>query len=319
MSDLIPARELKNSWLDPVANTAERHSRAITSVVTLVEAALAVGAILSLLPLPFATALLIGLPLGSFTIAQQVQIRRLKRLLHEAAPQSIPTLEFLEYETSVAYAASAVDGYLQATYSGRRAAVARVERRAWTWSIAKRSDGDILFTTGGNPTLKVTSAARSSDGVCIGRDFHKSGSNLSFRVDFEPPLAVGESFDVSYEVVIPAHKAATLDVLRKRPKPIVPTIGESEYQSVDLGQPTRHIEFTAVLPVSLGTSAHHLEVIRNHREDRLEASNIERDRYFTVTRIQHEGTDAWQLRLSRPSPPIGVLYRLCWEPPASPH
>lgn len=317
MSDLVPARELKTSWLDPVASAVERHGKPITSVLTIIEVALAAAAIFSLLPPALAVALLLGVPLVSFSLVQQVQIRRLKRLLHEAVPRGLPSLEFIEYVTSVCYSASSTDGYLRAVYSGRRVGVAQVTRRAWTWSITKRSDNDILFTTGGNPTLKVTAAARSSDGVCIPRDFHKSGSNLSFRVDFEPPLVAGDSFDISYEVVIPTHKAATLNTLRQRPKPIVPTVGESEYQSLDLSQPTRNLDFVALLPVSLGTSGHHVEVIRNHQEDRQEAALIERNAYFSVTRIQHDGTDAWQLRLSRPTPPIGVVYRLCWQPPAS--
>lgn len=315
MTDPVPARELRDSRLDDISIFLKRHTAPISIALTIVELALALIAFAKILPLTVVVALFIGIPFLFIFLRQRLEIRKLRKLLHETEGRRNSSLEFNRYTTEVVYSPSSVEGYLAAKYISRREIVARDTRRAWTWSISKRSDDDIPFTTGGSPTLKITSKSRSGSGICVQRDFHKSGSNLSFRVEFEPPLAIGEHFNIDFSVIIPAHKSGNLSTLRKRPKPLVPTIGEAELQAVTLDKPTQELTFIAILPISLGTRNHHLQILRGHKEDREEMNFIEKHGLFSVSRIQLEGEDAWKMQLSRTRPPIGVNYRLCWQPP----
>lgn len=218
------------------------------------------------------------------------------------------------YADHVQYSQSSLDGYLAACYSGRRRFTATAPIRAWTWSIARRSDKDLTFNAAGAPTRTVLNHERSRDGDCYVRDFHKMSATLAFSVVFEPSLRIGESFSIDYEVFIPAHRPSTLPGLRTRPRSVVPTLGEADFTSASISYPMREFDFSIALPRSLRTNNHHLETIRAQYHDQTESDLVTRDGLFEIKRITVP-EEAWLLRLRRHEPPVGLTYRLCWTPP----
>ena len=222
---------------------------------------------------------------------------------------------FSEYSNIVSYSPSLVPGYLAATFQSHRQVRALKPIRAWVWTLTRASDKEPSFSAGLAPTKTVTRCSRSGDGRCVDRGFHKTAGQLSFRIDFEPELRPGEEFLLEYELKIEVHRPATLSALRALPKSLVPTLGEATYTSIDINYPIEMLELSVVLPLSLGTSGHHFEVVRGQLHDQEEAEAIERTEAFDVSLVHLEKGPAWSLNMKRQNPPVGVTYRFCWTPP----
>lgn len=286
----------------------ERHVRPLITVVAIAEGLAAGVVVIQAVPLWMATPFLVGVPLASWCWSLHRRNVVLRRLLTRLDHYDRRYDEF----TSRWVLGPRTGDHLAGTHHARRSMIARRPIRNMTWNVVSRSDDDISYSGG---TVTDRAATRSGPGVCTFLEPHHALSKFSFRIRFEPPLRPGEALDLSYTVHIPRFRSAHLAALRNRPAPTVAAPGEAEFCDSAVSFPIERYVKEVVIPVSLGTTRHGLQVLLRDQELREEAEIIERNGDFTVHRATWDGTDVWILRLERQRPPIKTTYRAFWEPP----
>ncbi|MGK9274423.1 hypothetical protein KXR83_25835 [Williamsia muralis] len=195
---------------------------------------------------------------------------------------------------------------------GQRKFVALKPIQFFTWVTLRRSDQDIPLD-GAAVTRLVTT--RSGGGDCIRHPFHSQTSSLQWRVEFDPPLRVGEEASLDYEIEIPQDRAATVAALRARPRAKHPPPGESEYAQMEPGYQMDNFVFEIVIPKVLGSSHHGMQVYRRDVLNRAEEQYLVDNDLHSVTSVTVNGEESWLLRIARSTPPIGLTYRHFWHLP----
>ena len=218
------------------------------------------------------------------------------------------------FSTHIEMSKSQHNGYLDATYSLKRELTAITPILYWLWNLSRRVESDIPFNFFTPPELKTINCYRSGNGECLVQHFHNVTTHLTFFIDFEPALRPNETFSIETQVGITGFRPATLSGLRERPTNKIPTVGESDFVSLDITNPIERLNYSVTIPDDLGTRHHHLEVTRNQSYDQTETDYINGRNLFTVTHVALPES-SWTMHLERENPPLGSKYRLCWTPP----
>lgn len=195
---------------------------------------------------------------------------------------------------------------------GQRKFVALKPIRYFTWTSLRRSDQDIPFSGAAITRLNTT---RSGEGNCIPHPFHSQTLSLQWRIEYDPPLRVGEEATLDFEIEIPQDRSATVAALRARPRPKYPPPGDSEYAEMAPAYPIDKLVFEIVIPKGLGSSHHGMQVYRRDTINRAEEQYLVDNDLHSVTSVTMNGEDSWLLKIERCSPPIASTYRHFWHPP----
>jgi hypothetical protein len=299
--------------VDVLLAEMRRHARPLVLVSAAIECVAAAATIASAVPPWAAGAILAGVPLGSLGLYE----RRRATLLKEQISQLYHfDRKYTRYVSRWTLGSSERQGYLSGTHHGERDLVALRPIRKWTWNISRRSDGDLPFSDA-PPVLRNKYVTRSGSGTCSFRDPHRQASSLAFRIEFDPMLRPGERVSLSFDLEVPVYKPATLELLRARPSPTVPTPGEADFTSADISFPIDSFVKELVIPECLESRRHGLQVLLRDNEFAEESELISSHSWFSIDRPRIDNEVVWRLRLERYQPPIRATYRLYWEPPPS--
>jgi hypothetical protein len=290
---------------------AQKHARPLVWIGTAAEVIAASGALFSKLPSWMASSLIVGIPLLSLSIYQWRKAdflgKQVKQLYHYDRKYTVSISRWTMRE-------SEVQGYWAGVHHGEREMIALAPIGKWTWNISRRADDDLPFYNH-PPTLMNLRATRSGVGNCSFMEPHRQGANLTFRIEFDPMLRVGETVSISFDIDVPVYKPATLEGLRRRPAPAIAAPGEVEFSSIDIVYPVDKFISEIVIPESLGSRRHGVQVLLRDNEFSEEASFLRDKNAFVVDRSSVDNMPVWILRVERDNPPIKASYRIYWEPP----
>jgi hypothetical protein len=280
-------------------------------VATGLESTAAIASLATRLPGWVLSAVLVGVPLLTFSFHEWKVSRQLRdqviRLYHYDRKYELHSSQWVMRK-------STVHGYWDATNYSEREFTCLNPMRSMKWEINRRTDDDMPFVDH-PPALRDCSVTRSGDGVCVFREPHKSRTSLAFRVEFDPMLRPGEEVSVKWELDVPVYKPGTLEMLRKRPAPQIPPPGEVEFTTTDCEYPIQEFVKEVVIPDELMSSRHGVQVLRRHNELTEEQDHLRDTDSFKIFRSTRNGVSVWVLRIQRHNPPIKAAYRIYWQLP----
>ena len=295
--------------LDVALAEVKHSARPLVLGATLMEVVAAGATIASKLPTWSISGTLVGVPLAAFALHQYRKANaatvQLVQLYHYSR-------RYTRYVTSVYMFRSDDPNYWSAIHHNERELVAIRPVRQFTYDMTRRSDIDTPFE---GAKLSNQHANRSGAGDCIFHAFHKSKSNLAFRIEFDPPLRPGESATVAFDVHIPRFKVGNLALLRARPRPKIPVADGLDYSSTDISYPIEEFVKELVIVDDLRTTHHRMQAVSDQDDFPEEKSYLESTGGFSISPVKANGTNATCLKIERNRPPIGTTYRLLWEPP----
>ena len=298
--------------VDDLPAQVRRRLGPLVWTATGLEALAAGSAIAARVPAPIASALLVGIPLGSFALDRHRRLQSLERRFRELYTFDRRYERVLSRWT---FRESGDPEYWDATHHGEREMTVLAPMASWRWSIQRRSDDDVPAGAP-SPVLRNHFATRSGPGDCTFLQPHKQKSTLAFRIEFEPRLRPGETVSISFDLDVFQHKPATLEALRRRPVPAIAPPGESEFSSYDVTFPTARLTKEIVIPERLGAGRFDFQALLRDNDFTVEAQHIREHALFDATQVKVDGQPAWRLRLERVAPPLRATYRLCWRLPA---
>lgn len=300
--------------LAPVFADVRRSTQPLIWVGTVVEVITAGAAVASLVPDWAVSGLLVGIPAVTFAIVQR---RRASSAIGQVRQLYNYDRKYTEYFVRWTLGPSEDPRYWSGINYTHRKFVALKPMRTWEWSVSRRSDDDVPFS---NVSLRNRSVTRTQDGTAVFREPHLTTSRFKFAIEFDPPLRVGEWATLSFEALVPTHKVASLELLRNRLKPSLPAPADCDFSSVSLSFPIDDFQYELVIPESLGSRRHGLQVVERQNEYIHEKNLIDAEKMFTVARSTGDGNaPAWKMSLRRKLPPVGTTYRIVWEPPNLPN
>lgn len=296
--------------LDRLLAESRRSGKPLLWSATAIEALAAGSTIAAALPPWLAGALLAGIPLASLSIYQQRRATVLARQVRELYDFD---RKYVIYLSRWVMCESSIDGYWSGSHHGEREMVVLKPIRRVNWSITRRNESDLPFSTA-LPYLDRSHAERSGSGRCTFNAPHKAGTTLAFGIDFEPMLRVGETVSLEFDLVVPLYKPGTLALLRDRPSAAVPTPGETDFTSTIVSYPIEQFTKEVIIPERLGSRHHGIQVMNHDNDLTAESEYVRRHNCFDVRTTSADGESAWLLQLNRVRPPIGATYRVFWEP-----
>lgn len=288
---------------------ARASSRPLIWFATIAECVAAAASLATKLPLVVYAPLLVAIPLLTFAFVQWRRARAAEETLQQVYHYD---RRYLSYVSKWTFSSGADPDFWSGLHHAERTMIALRPIAFFTWNITRRSDADNPFT---GAVVVNQNATRSGSGTCTFRDPHKQSSSLTFRVEFDPPVRVNETVELSFDVEVPKHKAATVAKLRERPRAATPPPTDCDYSSVDISYPIDEYIQEVVIPESLGSHRHGLQVLQKSNEFAEEKHYLEKHESVKITHSQLNGEHAWRVSLTRQKPPIGSTYRLLWSPP----
>ncbi len=296
--------------IDAALAEAKHSTKPLLVGATLAEVVAAGATIASKLPVWSLSGILVGVPLAAFAYNQNRKAvkatKQLVQLYHYDR-------RYHKYVTSWSLTASENPDYWTGIHHAERHFTAIRPVRYFTWNVTRRSDDDLPFDAA---EVRNKRASRSASGSCIFHDFHKQKANLTFRIEFDPPLRPEESVDLAFDVIVPRHKVSNIELLRSRPRPKIPLPEGLDYSSTDISYPIEKFVKSVDIDERLGTIHHGLQVLLQQDEFLEEKAYLSSGNRFTIDRAQVDGNSVVRLKIERDRPPIGTTYRLTWEPPA---
>ncbi|WP_433263231.1 hypothetical protein ACQPWR_25500 [Micromonospora vinacea] len=301
------------SPVDRLLAGTRRHSKPVFWVATGVEALAAASTLASKTPGWVASGLLVGVPAAAFA----THLWRQNRLLRGQVQQLYQfDRRYLHYSSRHIYRAAPSTDFWAVTKIIERRIVALRPVRYFTWSNVRRADDDISYTFGDVvPSVHDRWAQRTGSGRCTFLPLYKKAAALAFRIEFDPMLSPGEEVSISMRLEIPLATTGTLEALRRRPLPKVPTPGEAEFSAIDISYPVDDFLFEVVIPDSLRSRRHGLQVLAGDNEMTDETQHIKRQGIFTIDHSIVDEKSAVIASLKRSQPPVRSTYRIHWEVP----
>jgi hypothetical protein len=269
------------------------------------------GTLINNFPAWIASALIVGIPLGSAALYNTRRARALERQVRALFNYD---RRYEQYFDRWVFRQADIPGYWAATYYCERDFTALRPMPEWVLGISRVSERDLPFTVT-PPTAKAVQVTRSGAGRCLPQEIDVQAAKVRISIEFEPALRPGESVQVSLVIDIPQFKAGTVDTLRLRDRVTPAPPANTELLIREVQFPTVEYRVELVIPERLGSKRHSVQVFLRGYKFLEEETLIERAGAFTVTRADLDGDTAWVMTLARYAPPLRAHYRFLWEPP----
>jgi hypothetical protein len=203
-------------------------------------------------------------------------------------------------------------------YRGHRIVVGQDPDGLPSMSIdfTRDSDRELPFDVRRQPRLSLTSIDRSVGTAVLGDVRKSSGGTFVQDLVLRPPLGSGERLSYTFRGHFPSYKYGRRDDLLSATKDSRHGPRTFDWASRNVVYPTRHLELSVFLPLSLEASPRGPLIGRTALNvDRELTSRLINDGSYSSSVVVVDGVEGHLMRLEIDDPRLRRYYRLAWELP----
>lgn len=210
----------------------------------------------------------------------------------------------------------AIPGTWDGKYVGRRVVIGQDPDGlpACAIDFARDTDRQLPFARDRHPRLTLTESSRDYGLIQLAEPRKRTGSNFVQDVVFNPPLAVGERADFALSGEFPSYKYGnrTAQLMATQDSRTGPRT--FDWMSRNVAYPTRHLEMSVFLPLTLGATPRGPLIGRTAVNiDRDLSSRISTNGSYKWSRTDIDGERGYLLSMRVDRPLLRRHYRLAWN------
>ncbi len=201
---------------------------------------------------------------------------------------------------------------LQAMHEGERQLVCLSGTLPYMTIAVSPAENLTPFSPEDKIDVRLHSFKRSGGTVSVRQPHRQSGSNFSFRVDFNPPLCKGEEVFFKYSFTFPKFKTSTLESLRSRCQSGKLDARDYEYVAWNISFPFERFIYEHYFSPKCKIKPLGIEVYKGAENlFQFEKKQLLKHHFFECTEID----GGWLMKIDRKNPPMKTKYLIKWRPP----